>query len=1185
LLRSATAKSSEAKNIALSGGFGVGKSSILKEFIRSYRGNAVAISLLALRPRKGESASVCSNRIQKEIVKQLLYREPPVRVPASRYRRASRFRFWRSAGWSALLAASVAGTLVATGYATDSEVLRDASTTVLSAQVGAFVLCFSAASTLVAWAVHGRLHIDKISASAVSVSLGSREQSYFDAYLDELVYFFESTKCNLVVFEDIDRFKGHEVLLALRELNLLLNNSKQVRKKPVRFVYATRDSIFDVKNAPPTTDARDVDAHFREISSARVKFFDLVIPVVPFLSHLNVRSRLSNELARHGFTFNPLLLDLIAAQFVDMRLVKDLSNEFQVVNGRLGGVAGGDRGVDAVLAMVAFKNVYPKDFERIGIAESALDLVYREYRNTINARGQEIDRDLAAVRSRGAIDEFIESRARVLGQGLIDYLDRLRRHLPGFALRGSFVVGGKAFETDGVTTREFWEQLSRPDAGPVTVKITAPVPATIALSREDLEAALGESVLFDDVEAEARGDQAERLRTLESQKAFWLNPTLAEVIASTECGLSGFARERLPGEFAFKLVESGFISKRFTLFSSEYHGDISDNVLTFLIQNVERREPDVHYPFADDEIAQLIGEAGEAFLRGPSVRNLRVFDYLLDPLRASSDDTGLALRSLDMNDDLVIEFVAEYLDVGLYRETIVKVLAGTWDCVFDFVVSRERLDVPTRARFVAAGLAGSREGVPYTSSSGVVDFVRTRLVEIDVLADDSLSQGDANRIVATLRALGVSAPDLEKVSSQVRAALIANSAFDVTAANVRTALGIKGDASIDAIRNAVPDIYLHVLGNLSEYLDSIDRTSPTFHTVEAESAFSDVINDLVERNPNFLPRVIADASDACVLDDIRTVPSAAWRALAVSRRFAPSFANVEAYVGEVGSIDEDLAGLLERYERVDAVEGVPEHARLDLALKVANCTKIKAAARAKIIGSLGLNEQLPLSLLDPPTGGIWGALVRAGVIPDEAATYAVIARGDARERIAYIQGSDKFSSYLDLADWPFKDLVVNEETPPEVLGKLAQRIGDFAPLGDLQILEPLARVALANATPVGSEALCDLAEAGVHVEVILPLLARGVGQMPGPELAQVLEALGAPYARLVSRRKGYVQVPRSPATEALGSRLASLGYVGVRLATEDGSAVRMYLRKATRAKDVEVASAAAPADSTTTPGA
>ncbi|MDT3557154.1 hypothetical protein ROV95_13640 [Stenotrophomonas maltophilia group sp. msm1] len=87
---------SSVRNIALSGNYGVGKSSILKRIVQQAPGKVVEISLSALSPEApgldpADASNSVTNRIQREIVKQLLYREDPRKTPASRFNRIEHF--------------------------------------------------------------------------------------------------------------------------------------------------------------------------------------------------------------------------------------------------------------------------------------------------------------------------------------------------------------------------------------------------------------------------------------------------------------------------------------------------------------------------------------------------------------------------------------------------------------------------------------------------------------------------------------------------------------------------------------------------------------------------------------------------------------------------------------------------------------------------------------------------------------------------------------------------------------------------------------------------------------------------------------------------------------------------------------------------------------------------------------
>lgn len=47
----------------------------------------------------------------------------------------------------------------------------------------------------------------------------NEEESYFDKYLNEVLYLFENVDVDVIVFEDMDRFNAHQIFERLREIN------------------------------------------------------------------------------------------------------------------------------------------------------------------------------------------------------------------------------------------------------------------------------------------------------------------------------------------------------------------------------------------------------------------------------------------------------------------------------------------------------------------------------------------------------------------------------------------------------------------------------------------------------------------------------------------------------------------------------------------------------------------------------------------------------------------------------------------------------------------------------------------------------------------------------------------------------------------------------------------------------
>jgi hypothetical protein len=216
------------RNIALTGHYGSGKSSVLEETQRVLEKDDVKVINLSIPSlgigdgrvrRDGDKALEKTNLIQKEIVKQLLYRRKPSAMPASRYSRLDTFDVGRA------LPAAVGVGVAAAGFALVARVpdkVRDAlppeawawvnsglwSTLAGTIQWLSLLMVF----VLAVWAALGvqrllqqRIRVTELAAGPTKITLSDSSSSYFDEYLDEIVYFFQTSKTAVVIFEDLEQ--------------------------------------------------------------------------------------------------------------------------------------------------------------------------------------------------------------------------------------------------------------------------------------------------------------------------------------------------------------------------------------------------------------------------------------------------------------------------------------------------------------------------------------------------------------------------------------------------------------------------------------------------------------------------------------------------------------------------------------------------------------------------------------------------------------------------------------------------------------------------------------------------------------------------------------------------------------------------------------------------------------------
>lgn len=394
----------KVRNIALTGGYGTGKSSVIQGLVERIHSSKelkkirpIIISLPTIQiADESDSGDNRTDRIQREIVKQLLYRSDPRKMRRSQYRRITHittvqraiacfiiaifltFAFWLLAKpdwhWSQ------EGSLW--GYWQPAMV-----------QTILWGLTFYIDWT---WVNKPTIAIKGLQLGPAKLELEKNDFNYFDKYLNEIIYYFEVSKTNLVVFEDLDRFDDPYIFHALHELNELINISlgqerfTEQKKPPVRFLYTIRDSIFEYKTKGIIENADARYAHQLEIEN-RTKFFDFIVPIIPFSTSRNAYEYLTQLLNDHVFPAKieteQKLREIVGSEVSDYRLLKNIVSEFQIFTERISVSWDGNSEAKDFLrdhanylfAFVVYKNTHFIDYEKLQTEDSNIDKINKDF--------------------------------------------------------------------------------------------------------------------------------------------------------------------------------------------------------------------------------------------------------------------------------------------------------------------------------------------------------------------------------------------------------------------------------------------------------------------------------------------------------------------------------------------------------------------------------------------------------------------------------------------------------------------------------------------------------------------------------------------------------------------------------------------------------------------------------------
>ena len=419
------------KNIALTGPYGSGKSSILDTLltILPKERKTLRISLATLRvddtianyesvppnQRDREDAEEALNRkIEYSILQQLIYHEKARTVPSSRLRRILHIPPRKLSLYSFGVIVFVLSFFIAfepswarieTFYTLFNWGWVNIAFDIVSALYMFWGMWFVLRKVI---SSYSNSKLNKLNLKEASIEL-NEDTSIFNRHLDEILYFFQATEYDVVIIEDLDRFGTSKVFLKLRELNFLLNESKVIERHIV-FLYAVKDDIFK--------------------DEERTKFFDYISTVIPVINPSNSKAILKKALEERSVLHNDITDDDLSemAFFIqDMRILKNIANEYAQYHNLL---CKDNKHLDRtkLLAMIVYKNYHPQDFAMLHRRQGKVYECLSKKPHFINLALKKIEKkkaELAEIKQRKEDNLHLqEDDLRTL------LLDKLRDKLP-----------------------------------------------------------------------------------------------------------------------------------------------------------------------------------------------------------------------------------------------------------------------------------------------------------------------------------------------------------------------------------------------------------------------------------------------------------------------------------------------------------------------------------------------------------------------------------------------------------------------------------------------------------------------------------------------------------------------------------------------------------------------------------
>ena len=361
----------DVRNVAISGAYSAGKSSVLASYKKKHSDKSfLHISLAHFQSpdeisqkneqsEKEEPIEVKESVLEGKILNQLIHQIPSDKIPQTNFRVKKRISpasiIIKTLETIALLTAIIYFMFFDAwkNYVSSLPANWLKSILELSAHSYALMIDGIIIIALVSFLIYGLIKIQRNKNVFRKLNLQGNEieiceesdDSYFDKYLNEVLYLFENVDADVIVFEDMDRFNANKIFERLREVNTLVNIQLQKENKKdkriLRFFYLLRDDIF--------------------VSKDRTKFFDYIIPVVPVVDSSNSYDQFISHFKKGGLfeKFDESFLQGLSLYIDDMRLLKNIYNEFVIYFNRLNIT---ELDCNKMLAIIAYKNLFPRDF-------------------------------------------------------------------------------------------------------------------------------------------------------------------------------------------------------------------------------------------------------------------------------------------------------------------------------------------------------------------------------------------------------------------------------------------------------------------------------------------------------------------------------------------------------------------------------------------------------------------------------------------------------------------------------------------------------------------------------------------------------------------------------------------------------------------------------------------------------
>ena len=641
-------ENNDIKNIAITGKYGSGKSSIINSYFKKNGDKDVLrVSFASFKSKKIKSDGIESKQIKSDeiesdeientkteqgIINQILYQIKPRHIPLTNFKikRPMTRTFKALYSFELLTFILIVSLLLKKDFVrlsftpiktflekkaqtnNSNDVLNYFSNLNINTYVNFFVVIFLMLLIWNTWSFlgHFQIHKFKLSFKTISADITLPNEDLFEKYIDEIIYIFQHSKKHILILEDIDRFEKIDIFQKLRELNIKLNiNSKS--KKQWKFIYLIKDDIFD--------------SVVSDKALTRVKFFDLIIPVIPFVTRSNSYMKIEDLFKNQNIS--PRLVDILSNYIYDYRLLLNIKNEFTVFFNRLE-----IQDTDKLFALISYKNIYPDQFDELQNGEGVMGTFSFEFKKERNIKKENIVADIKRLKQ-----SYKQNMANSEDELLA--LEMFRSDYKSYSFDDIIIYKN--------TSNSFNLPYSE-DSNDTQVQKINEFMETDYFQKK-LALATDEAHYYEQL-----NDLDEQLENIDSKR--WQSISRDEWGTMTKSSDNIQKMNEEGHNLLFSLISNGFTDEHYLEVVNKYYGNI--NNLTFK-RNLFEKQNDVDFNLSLSDIERLSSTLYKQDFDEYAILNFSLFKYYLE-----TNQTSILLQMIDTSQKTESSFLENYLDLN-----------------------------------------------------------------------------------------------------------------------------------------------------------------------------------------------------------------------------------------------------------------------------------------------------------------------------------------------------------------------------------------------------------------------------------------------------------------------------------------------------------------------------------------